>query len=111
MSNESVTVQRIKVWAFPILISIVGWFAISALQEIRTELETVKADVKTLLAQSNIDKTRIDNLEREVFDKSAATTTGTSSLPIPQQPVPRFITMEFIPVNPEEVFTVRPIKS
>lgn len=66
--------DKVKIWAFPVLISVVGWFIINTLQDIKRDLELVKQDVKTLLAQSNIDKTRIDNLEREVYDKSTAST-------------------------------------
>lgn len=65
--------DKIKIWAFPVLISVVGWFIVNTLYEIKHDLELVKQDVKTLLAQSNIDKTRIDNLERQVFGKLSST--------------------------------------
>lgn len=64
--------DKVKIWAFPVLLSVVGWFIVNTLQEIKHDLELVKQDVKTLLAQSNIDKTRIDNLEREVYKKTAS---------------------------------------
>ena len=35
------------------------------------DVNEIKADVKALMAQSNIDKTRIDNLERNVYKTSA----------------------------------------
>jgi len=77
--------DKIKIWAFPVLVSIVGWFIVNTLNEIKNDLELVKQDVKTLLAQSNIDKTRIDNLERQVF---GALNTS-SPIKIPVTPVAR----------------------
>lgn len=53
-------VAQIKAWLFPSLITILAGIIWNDVQEI-------KADVKALMAQSNIDKTRIDNLERAVF--------------------------------------------
>lgn len=49
-------------WLFPSLVSIIGYI-------IYQDVAEIKADVKALMAQSNIDKTRIDNLERAVFNK------------------------------------------
>ena len=72
--------DKIKIWAFPVLVSIVGWFIVNTLSQIRADLELVKQDVRTLLAQSNVDKTRIDNLEREVFG-SQAQSTGNNKIP------------------------------
>lgn len=54
----------IKAHLFPILLS---GFTILVWNDIRE----IKQDVKILMAQSNIDKTRIDNLERAVY-KSAS---------------------------------------
>lgn len=51
-------------WLFPSLVSIIGYI-------IYQDVAEIKADVKLLMAQSNIDKTRIDNLERVVFSKVA----------------------------------------
>lgn len=76
--------DKVKIWAFPVLLSVVGWFIVNTLKDIKRDLELVKQDVKTLLAQSNIDKTRIDNLEREVFNKLTA---SNSSERIPVVPV------------------------
>ena len=36
------------------------------------DVSEIKADVKALMAQSNVDKTRIDNLERQVFKSTAS---------------------------------------
>jgi hypothetical protein len=61
-------VDKFKVWLFPTLISVISMF-------IWQEIKEVKADVKELLAQSNIDKTRIDNLERAVFHTTTSQNT------------------------------------
>ena len=87
------TMDRIKVWAFPGMMSILAAIIWQDVQEI-------KNDTKALLAQSMIDKTRIDNLEREVF---GGTKVG---LEIPEknpQDIPRPIFTEFIVVKPEDL--------
>lgn len=57
-------VAQIKAWLFPSLITLLAGIIWNDVQEI-------KADVKALMAQSNIDKTRIDNLERVIFDEKS----------------------------------------
>ena len=57
-------VAQIKAWLFPSLITLLAGIIWNDVQEI-------KADVKALMAQSNIDKTRIDNLERVIFNESS----------------------------------------
>jgi len=57
----SAGVEKIKAWMFPALITVLAtmlWY----------DIREIKTDVKALIAQTNIDKTRIDNLEREVFE-------------------------------------------
>jgi hypothetical protein len=58
-------VEAFKVWIFPSLVSILAMM-------IWNDVSTIKADVKALMAQSNIDKTRIDNLERIIYKKTAS---------------------------------------
>jgi len=58
------TVDQIKAWLFPALLTIFGTYLWQDIKEIKT-------DIKKLIAQSNIDKTRIDNLERQVFSSSS----------------------------------------
>jgi len=65
--RENTNIQTIKVWVFPTLVSILAMM-------IWNDVNEIKADVKSLMAQSNVDKTRIDNLERIVYKR-------TSSLP------------------------------
>jgi hypothetical protein len=58
-------IEAFKVWIFPTLVSILAML-------IWNDVSEIKSDVKALMAQSNIDKTRIDNLERVVY-KTAST--------------------------------------
>lgn len=59
MPNPTSVVNTIKLYVFPSLLSLVALL-------IWRDVTELRSDVKALLAQSNIDKTRIDNLERDV---------------------------------------------
>ena len=64
--------DKIKAWMFPGLITALAtmlWY----------DIREIKSDIKLLIAQTNIDKTRIDNLEREVYEYH--TNKPTSSTP------------------------------
>tara|TARA_B110000503_G_scaffold100336_1_gene150135 strand:- start:3992 stop:4291 length:300 start_codon:yes stop_codon:yes gene_type:complete len=63
--NESLNLRAVKVWIFPSLVSLVALL-------IWSDVNEIKADLKVLMAQSNIDKTRIDNLERVVYKTAAS---------------------------------------
>ena len=67
MTRENPSIAAFKVWIFPSLVSLVSLL-------IWNDVNEIKADVKALMAQSNIDKTRIDNIERQLFK--------TASLPV-----------------------------
>lgn len=90
------TMDKIKVWAFPGMMSILAAIIWQDVQEI-------KSDTKALLAQSMIDKTRIDNLEREVFGK----TKTSLELPIKgSKDVPPPVFTKFVMIKPEDqIFT------
>ena len=70
MQRENSTIAAFKVWVFPSLVSIVSLL-------IWNDVNEIKADVKALMAQSNIDKTRIDNLERQVYGVKPASLPST----------------------------------
>lgn len=58
MKNDT-AMQSLKAYLFPTLVSIISamiWY----------DVTEIKQDVKQLMAQSNIDKTRIDNLEKQL---------------------------------------------
>lgn len=65
--EQSSVIAEIKNWLFPGIVTIIGLFAGMMLRDIKEDLAEVKADVKALMVQSSVDKTRIDNLERQVF--------------------------------------------
>ena len=65
MTKENPSIAAFKVWVFPSLVSLVSLL-------IWNDVNEIKADVKALMAQSNIDKTRIDNIEREMYKTSSA---------------------------------------
>jgi hypothetical protein len=52
-------VNTIKLYIFPALVTVISML-------IWRDISELRADVKALLAQSNIDKTRIDNLTNDV---------------------------------------------
>lgn len=65
MTRENPSIAAFKVWVFPSLVSLVSLL-------IWNDVNEIKADVKLLMAQSNIDKTRIDNIERQLFKPATA---------------------------------------
>lgn len=96
--SESV-VDIIKTWLFPGLAVLVGTMMWNTLNEI-------KADVKVLMSQSAIDKTRIDNLERIVYSK------GTSSTNVPGEerfPPSPYNMIAIVPPR-EEIIGLKPKK-
>ena len=64
MTKDNPSIAAFKVWVFPTLVSLVSLL-------IWNDVNEIKSDVKLLMAQSNIDKTRIDNLERQLFKTSS----------------------------------------
>ena len=80
-------VAQIKAWLFPSIITVLAGIIWNDVQEI-------KSDIKLLMAQSNIDKTRIDNLERLVYKA-----TPTSSVPIKNKKSEYLALVAIIPKN------------
>jgi hypothetical protein len=68
MVKDTPVVASFKSWIFPGLVSILGMM-------IWNDVNEIKSDVKLLMAQSNVDKTRIDNLERQLFKAASTPTT------------------------------------
>jgi len=60
-NTEKRTINAIKAYAFPTLLSLVSLMVYNDMQE-------VKSDIKALLAQSSEDKVRIDYLEKELLE-------------------------------------------
>lgn len=60
------TIDKIKAYAFPTVLSIL-WMLLYR------DITEMKSDIKMLLQQSSIDKTKIENLERIMYGKQSAT--------------------------------------
>jgi hypothetical protein len=59
IDTKTSVMNGIKVYLFPTLVTILAMMIWHDVTELRS-------DVKSLLAQSNVDKTKIDNLEKDV---------------------------------------------
>lgn len=70
MANESAPVNALRTWIFPSVMSLVSLLIWSMINDIKSDIADVKADIKVLMAQSNVDKTRIDNIERQLYKPS-----------------------------------------
>ena len=93
MSNWGPQMDKFKSWAFPGLAMVLATI-------IWQDVREIKSDIKALMAQSNIDKTRIDNLERSVYGVGVLNSKNTN---IPETPAET-------PQKPDLYF-VRPEKS
>ncbi len=62
--------NALKLYLFPSVVTILAMM-------IWRDVTELRSDVKALLAQSNIDKTEIQNLKREVFKMPPIATTST----------------------------------
>lgn len=58
-NSEKTTIDYLKAYAFPGVLSVLTMIVYNDIQE-------VKSDVKSLLAQANADRVKIDYLEKEV---------------------------------------------
>jgi hypothetical protein len=92
MSNTSPVANALKVYFFPSLVTIVAMLIWRDVTELRT-------DVKSLLAQSNIDKTRIDALQRQVDVLNQTILHGEPTLPSKPISSSTFSAKEFITFN------------
>ena len=79
-SRKESLLTTVKMWVFPSLVTVLSLMIWRDINEMRT-------DIKSLLAQTNIDKTKIENLEREVrildqavFNKKVLTSYNNISL-------------------------------
>jgi hypothetical protein len=85
--------SKIKSWLFPGLVAVLATI-------IWQDVKEIKNDVKALIAQSNQDKIRIDNLERQMYGK-----------PVSERKVPKDqplvnISPIFLPVKEEELYVI-----
>ena len=75
------SIEKIKDWVFPGLITLVSFFIWNTITEIKTDISEMKSDIKVLMSGYNVDHTRIDNLERVVY----ATKTTKAHFPVRQE--------------------------
>lgn len=91
-------IENIKIWLFPSVISLLA-------AVIWQDVNEIKSDVKALIAQSAADKTRIDNLEKQIESLNTKVFMGETSsnnLPnIPQKPI-AFYKSDIIIENPKK---------
>tara|TARA_R110000868_G_scaffold368731_1_gene631844 strand:+ start:734 stop:1030 length:297 start_codon:yes stop_codon:yes gene_type:complete len=73
--RENPAINAFKVWIFPSLASAMALL-------IWNDVNEIKSDVKQLMAQSNVDKTRIDNLERVVYKTAASFPANIPATPV-----------------------------
>lgn len=73
--RETPAINAFKVWIFPSLASAMALL-------IWNDVNEIKSDVKQLMAQSNVDKTRIDNLERVVYKTAASFPANIPATPV-----------------------------
>lgn len=66
VARRLTAIEQVKSWLFPTLLTVFGIY-------VWQDIKEIKKDVKALMAQSNIDKTRIDNLERIVYQLNTST--------------------------------------
>jgi hypothetical protein len=92
-NGTNVALNAIKVYIFPTLVTILSMM-------IWRDITEMRADVKMLLAQSNIDKTKIEQLERTV--KSLEMTVFDKK-PIAHTYLPWFMKLYF---KPEEYYDI-----
>jgi hypothetical protein len=95
MTRENPSIAAFKVWIFPSLVSLVSLL-------IWNDVNEIKADVKLLMAQSNVDKTRIDNLERQLFKSASAPVA-------PKKEIPEYQTVAAV-LPDDKVYKLKTIK-
>ncbi len=85
--------NRVKSWLFPGLVGILATI-------IWQDVKEIKTDVKALIAQSNKDMIRIDNLEREMYGKPVS-----KSSDQPEKSLPMITILPvFIPIKEEDLY-------
>ena len=90
--------EKFKSWAFPGLAMVLATI-------IWQDVREIKSDIKALMAQTNIDKTRIDNLERQVFGLHQQTSLPN---PVPENPAKDYPFTAFVLTRNENLIKKQP---
>jgi len=91
-------IEQVKLWLFPSVMSLLA-------AVIWQDVNEIKSDVKALIAQSAADKTRIDNLEKQIENlnsKVFMSTTDNSDAPNNSQQPVVFYKSDIIYENPKK---------
>jgi hypothetical protein len=88
--------QKLKDWAFPVVITGLATMIYHDITEMRT-------DIKTLISQGSADHARIDNLERQIYK---ATTYNYPSMPPTEEPA----MLTRVALVPENKLKAKPVK-
>jgi hypothetical protein len=97
---ERNTISSIKAWIFPSLVAILGWM-------IKSDISEMKSDVKSLLAQSNIDKTKIEHLESDVQALNKAVFKIAKTVPYSSKGKDSVVFAQLIYGKPEEMYDIK----
>jgi hypothetical protein len=97
---ERNTISSIKAWIFPSLVAILGWM-------IKSDINEMKSDVKALLAQSNIDKTKIEHLESDVQALNKAVFKIAKTAPYSSKGKDSVVFAQLIYGKPEEMYDIK----
>ena len=94
--QKSSIVNSFKLYIFPSLVTLLAML-------IWRDVTELRSDVKSLLAQSNVDKTKIENLEKDVrmLDQAVFNKRITASV---ESKEPLFTTIFF---KPEEIYDTK----
>lgn len=98
--TEKNTINQIKSWAFPILVAVLGWM-------IKTDISEMKSDVKALLAQSNVDKTKIEHLEHDVDVLNKAVFKVSKNAPSSSREKDNVVFSQLVYAKPEDVYDIK----
>jgi hypothetical protein len=100
--TEKNPISTFKSWLFPSLVAILGWM-------IKSDINEMKSDVKVLLAQSNIDKTKIETLEKnvEALNKAVFNIAQTTPSSSRERGDSTFIFAKMVYGKPEEFYDIK----
>lgn len=98
--SEKNTINNIKTWLFPSIVAILGWM-------IKSDISEMKSDVKSLLAQSNIDKTKIEHLESDVQALNKAVFKIAKTVPYSSKGKDSVVFAQMIYGKPEEMYDIK----
>lgn len=98
--TEKNTINIVKAWVFPIVLGVLAWI-------IKTDISEMKSDIKILLAQSNIDKTKIEHLESDVQALNKAVFKISRNTSNSSRREDSLVLAEVVYAKPEDVYDIK----